>query len=483
MEPNDLLKNDNTGFTPDFNINTANLSGAAAMKLQPPVPATEAAGLSASIEEQAKQYANSIVPTEEVTQQKNAFQKSLGKIKDFISGTKGEDALTSDLYAAEVDPAKKELNDINNQLLSEQVGLRRRLEALDKNSQGLFGGALEQEKARIQKESIAKQADLSVIQLARQNNYFGAKEIADRKINALLEADANKLKALEFTYQENKELFNKTEQRQFESQQEERKRLLEDRRTELKAVNDLAINALQNGAPTSIVQEMQKATTQADAVRIGGQYVDALDRAVKLSSLETDRVQRANIYDQIAERNRTNPANFVTPPLINPVTGQPDPKSQFTSIINSTGAKTDDKLKLTGAVISAAQDFATNNSSGNFSGFGPIRAGALTVSPEGQNNRTYLSALEGTIESWMTGASVSKGQEERIRKDLIPRDWNTDKQIRQKINALTNYMLSYSSGYLGAQGVKFEPQKVDFFDPKNKLTPNDEADMDLILSK
>lgn len=196
---------------------------------------------------------------------------------------------------------------------------------------------------------------------------------------------------------------------------------------------------------------------------------DALSRQVKLSSLETDKAQRANIYSQISERNSNavasnNLKNFITPPTINPTTGKADPRSLLASVMQTKGLKTDDKLKLTGAVVSAVQAMAERNSNGKFVGlgFGQIVPGFLTNNDQ-TANRQDLSSLEGTVENWMTGASVSDDQQKRIKRDMIPKRGDADWTTRNKLNALTNYMLNYAGGNLATQGINFNPQPVDFF--------------------
>lgn len=162
-----------------------------------------------------------------------------------------------------------------------------------------------------------------------------------------------------------------------------------------------------------------------------------------------------------------------TPTLINQTTGKIDPLSQFSQIISNSKAKTDDKLKLTGAVLSAVQSFANKNSSGSIEGLGigGILPGKV-LSQKAQQNRTDLSALEGTIENWMTGAAVSEDQQKRIKKNMVPGKYDSDGQVKRKINALTNYMLNYASGSLATQGVQWTPETVDFFKPVIITSPD-----------
>lgn len=222
------------------------------------------------------------------------------------------------------------------------------------------------------------------------------------------------------------------------------------------------LNNLPSGA-------LATAAAQATKERANAATKDQLSLDLMRSNLETDKVQRANIYSQIAERNATalkskNLASFVTPPVINPKTGKADPRNQLASVVNTTGIKSDDKLKLTGSVISAIQAMAERNPDGKFAGlgFGQIVPGPF-ASQAAQSNRTDLSALKGTVESWMTGASVAPDQQKRINNDMVPKNGDPDIVTRQKLNSLTNYMLNYASGSLASQGVNFTPQPVDFF--------------------
>lgn len=171
-------------------------------------------------------------------------------------------------------------------------------------------------------------------------------------------------------------------------------------------------------------------------------------------------------WDQPAVAGGAMGGAKATPNLINPSTGAVDPRSQLSQIIKNSGAKTDDKLKLTGSVVSVLQDFADANKGGTFEGLGAGQIiPGLFLGQKGQSNRTALSALEGTVESWMTGASVSDDQQKRIKSQLVPKAGDSDKQVKNKVNALANYMMSFTAGQLATQGIDFKPQPIDFFAP------------------
>lgn len=209
----------------DLGISTTALKDAAPMQVKQPNPATGAAGalgyigasndaFTANLQEQSKQRE---------TQSQNSFDAYLEAVK----GSEGEIALTDKAYSQSVDPLEAELKDINQQITAEQVSLQRQLEALDKNPGGLFGGALIDEKQRIERDSLRKQADLSVIQMAKQGRFDSAKQIADRAVAAQLEGKRNELQALQLNYERNSDLFDKSEQRTFETMLADRERTFE----------------------------------------------------------------------------------------------------------------------------------------------------------------------------------------------------------------------------------------------------------------
>lgn len=280
-----------TGFKPTYTpepITSDTLASTEQpMNVKAPTPATEMTGLGASLTELAtnslKEYEASKKTQDQATQVQNTKQS----LYDRLFNAKGESQLQDVAYKdAGVDTAKKELNDINQQILQEEVGNRKRIEALQKNPQGLFGGALTQEINRIDRESVSKRADLAVISLAKQGNYDLAKSTADRQVAGMLEQEKNQLEADKFNYLENKDIFTKSEQRDYEAYISEKESKLKTQESDLKTISDLSIDALKNGAPSSIAAQMRKAKTVDEAMTIGGQYVGLQDRRLQEAQLK-----------------------------------------------------------------------------------------------------------------------------------------------------------------------------------------------------
>lgn len=217
---------------------------------------------------------------------------------------RGVTSMQNDAYAVSggVNDITPELNDINDRIRQEQRGLDLAKRAVTEKGGGLKSGAAA-ELSNLERVSLQKQADLSIIQMAVQGRYDSAKEIADRAVSARFEQQQNDLDVARFNYTENKDLFTKSEQRAFESEQADRERKLTEERENANAIYDLGIKAQQDGAPAGVVERMLAAKTKQEAAAIGGSYIGALDREAKRSQLYTNSLQQQKL---LAELNPTN---------------------------------------------------------------------------------------------------------------------------------------------------------------------------------
>ncbi len=269
-----------------------------------PIP-TATAGVLSSVEatngqtasdlKQAQDYGASVVDQNKLAQEQNTNKSIFGQLTDYLTNRKGKTALTDQAYTQDtglgtVDQTKQDLTDITNQINAKQLAYRRQIEEIQKNNTGAYGGGVQVAVNNVQAKAASELADLSVIQQAKSNNYANAKEIADRKVEAQLEDDKNQLDALQFFYQENKADLTKDEDRQFQATIDERKRLLDKTEADKKQVNDIAIEALKNGADQATSQKILNAKTPAEALGIGGKYVGLLDR--QMQSLQREKIRQ-----------------------------------------------------------------------------------------------------------------------------------------------------------------------------------------------
>lgn len=250
---------------------SADLNPPGKFKASPVPPATGAAGMQAEIGSNVD-YATQ--QSEKASAARANMETARANVSELIASLRGKTGLTAETYGKKggVDDIQVELNDINQQIRAEQNALNRRREEIEKNRQGMFGGAMEQEIRNLERESLRKQADLYVIQQGIQGRYDSAKAIADRAVSAYLEEQDILLKQYQFDYEQNKDLFTKAEQREFETLQEERRYAMDAKKETMKTINDLALAALKAGAPTSVASAIQGATSIGEAIKLSGGY-------------------------------------------------------------------------------------------------------------------------------------------------------------------------------------------------------------------
>ncbi len=279
-------------------IPTGNIGTTTPMKVSPVPTPTGYTGLGGALEAQTanftaqqQQDAQAQAEADKLAVEKSKVDSSKTALKDKIFGATTESGATNTAYKANgVDTAKQELNAINNQIISEQTSARRQIEQVQ--AQGGVGEGVNRKIAAIQKDSVSKQADLAVIQLAKQNNYFGAKEIADRQVKAALEQDQNEIDALKFDYQDNKENYTKAEQRQFDSMIKEKDRAYEEKKKNLELLTntklDLLKSATEQGAPLSTLQSIQSAQSPESAITLAGSYGGDQLRRLQIAKAQAD---------------------------------------------------------------------------------------------------------------------------------------------------------------------------------------------------
>jgi hypothetical protein len=221
-------------------------------------PNTESQAFQASLEGLTT---TSSATSEKGSKMESSFDELLSSLNN--SATEGE--LTSGAYGVKggVDESQAELQDINSQLLGEQEGLRRTIEGIQDNAEGLTRGGVAGKIDEARRKSLRTQADLAVIQMAKQGRYDSAKAIADRAINAQLEKQKQQQEIRRFVYEENKEAFTAAEKREFETKEKERDRQLENQEYRLRLQFDAKIKQ----SDPMYQQQLQNARLQAQKLR------------------------------------------------------------------------------------------------------------------------------------------------------------------------------------------------------------------------
>lgn len=295
-----LLQQGQQALSAKQSISSDSLTAATPMNIPPAPVATGVFAMDGAQSEFAKQEQAKADKLEQ------SYLSSGRDLATSLFNAQGEAGLTDEFYSRPggVDETSRELQDINQQIFQEEHALRREVEAIQDNADGLTRGAVAGRVEEVTRASVRKRADLSVIALAKQGRYDSAKAEADRAINVLLERQKMELDYRQFIFSENKELFTKAEQRAFEVAQGDRERALNREEANLKTISDLSLNALQNGASSDIAARMRQAKTPEEAMMIGGQYVDRLDRQLKIAQI--NKIGLDNLIAEAAANDRKN---------------------------------------------------------------------------------------------------------------------------------------------------------------------------------
>lgn len=241
---------------------------------QPTQPAVEAAGLDGAMQQQQDTFAQSV--ERDADEKESQFKGISEKMLQEILGFEGETTLTAKEESKKggVDDIQKELDDINQQINVERTSLLRQREAVEKEA-GLTGGQKNARISEINRVSLRKQADLSIIQQGIQGRFDSAKAIADRAVAVQMEQQKTRLAAIEFVYNDYKDLFTRAEQREFDLKLSDRNRAIEKEENDLQNKYNLALQLQRDGAPSSVVDRILKSSSFDEAIIAASSYSPA----------------------------------------------------------------------------------------------------------------------------------------------------------------------------------------------------------------
>ncbi len=259
-----------------------------------------------TINEQALKNIQPFTNPQAITQGQQNSEGLFDRLSSLLTSRKGQQQLTAEQYQTEgVDTAKKELDDITNQINTKSLAYRRQIEEIQKNTRGQYGESVDQDVGVIQRQAASELADLAVIQQAKNQNYSTAREIADRKISAELEQDQNQLDALKFFYSENKDQLNREEDKQFELAINERERLLTQEKADKQTISEYGFEALKNGASVDDAKRILGAKSPEEALTLAGPYIGKIDRMNTLSLMadrnSSDSDEGSNVVSQVLD--------------------------------------------------------------------------------------------------------------------------------------------------------------------------------------
>jgi len=302
--------NTRLGTNPKTNINTGTIPVKDSL-MTTPTPVT------------LQQPKADLTPTITLPDAQTETEKEIAKIKaqaeaeksgiaSLISQIGTEQGKESQYITAEGgDIAQKDYDKYKSDLEAEQLSLRRKTERLQKeNPQGLFGGGLQQEISRLERESLSKQADIAILANAAKGRFDTARDIAKRKVESAMAPLQAELDARKFIYENNKDLFSKAELSKLDTLIKADERKIEEQTKDKEAANTMIINALQGKAPQSLITKAQdlfnKGANKTEIAKVLGDYsmsvADRLDTQLKqaqLSKLTTELKTNADAGDLV----------------------------------------------------------------------------------------------------------------------------------------------------------------------------------------
>lgn len=226
-------------------------------------------------------------------------------LQDLLEGITESGTIASSVDRTAQDASKKKYDQFTSMLEQEQLSNRRAIETLQKtNPRGLFGGALDQEVERLNRDSLSKQADIAILQTAANREYSTASEIADREVEMKTERSRTKLEALKFLYQENKASFNKDEERFYDEQVKKADREYQKEQTLQNDIKNIKLEAAKNNAPLSVLNKLSQAKTVDEAVAAVGSYLMSPMEKLQMEKLRGDIAK--NAAELAAAKNTLN---------------------------------------------------------------------------------------------------------------------------------------------------------------------------------
>lgn len=380
-----------------------------------------------------------------LVQQQKVVDETPGQ-NEYLKALKESGYISSSVDRSAQDAAKKQSDLYTSQIEQEQLANRRQIERLQKNMEGALASGINIEAERLTRDSLSKQADLAILQTAANRNYDTASAIADRQVAMKMEQSRANLEALKMLDQREYGEITARKEREFKKQEDAEKQ-----------ISQLKLNVAQYGGGIGLLNQLSAIDTTKpgafdQAIKIAGKYAsDPLDRAIKQAQLNK---LRADIT----------------------VTDSSGTATTVSELFKNPKLKSNDQIQNAGAVLSSITEFGKNINTGKVKGYGFLGGGFLPEAVSGQKaiaTRGNVAGIEGKLQQWLSGASLSKGQEKLVEK-MIPGANDTDATVKTKLNQLANYMLSDIKGRASTQGVDFNYDNVDVFGTESQPQTEEE---------
>lgn len=246
--------------------------------------------------EQAKQYVAQIQP--EVSQAEKDRQTFVQQYKDLLDGPTKE-AETAQLYKdTGINDLVAKINDYTAQITAiDDLNEANKL-AIGQNVGGVTVAGVQNEEARINRESAIKKLNISASLAAVQGKFNTAKSLVDQAITVKYADQQAKIDRVKAFLELNKDDLGREDKKQTQILNE-RQRILDEKKANDKAIGDMIINATPF-APAAQIEKAKLAKTPVEAAIALGKYSgDYLGNLVKYSTINKNNADIAKTAAEI----------------------------------------------------------------------------------------------------------------------------------------------------------------------------------------
>ena len=393
----------------------------------------------------------------------------LSSLKSAIAKQGTEAARTADLTGQQVNPLIQQQNEVNNLIRGINSSAFSATQTSENRQAPMF--AITGEQAQIERQRSAQTYGL----VAQSAALSGQIALAQQNVQLALDAEfkplESQIKYYTTALDVNKENMSAADKKKADALSfalSEYNTQVTNQKAEKTDIYNTMLAAAKNGAPNTVLQQIQNATTKEQAARLAGQYLQTPEDLQFVSGTDN---QPAGTFNK-----RTG----VFTPIGGGKGGAPVSSTDLTSILtnNKVSATTKTTVGNILGVIDAATNLAKANPSGDFAGISPINTFLDMKIPftdinlvpfrdtlrsaGGVKNTGALDTINLRVQQWASGASLTKQQIEQVNK-LVPNATDSDANTKLKLNNLVNQMNSYIKGNLLAEGIVYNPPSVDLF--------------------
>lgn len=290
------------GAQPEFNV--ADIEAQPGEIASPPQPSNDlardlaqSAGVAAD-QALSQQEQDTLDRSDEVQQ----AQQTQNRLLQRLSGVFGEAQQLGQTeqqlrQEAGIPDKREDVTEISNKIKEKKREFDNQIETI-RNDQTLSFAKKEARINQVETEQAQELADLSIIQQTELQEFESAEATVNKKVDLLTQDIQTRLEATKFFFKQNKQELTQEETRQFQRTLKKEQREFERQRSQIKRLEDAKLSAVKqaskNGAPSSVLENIQKADTAEQAFASAEGFLrNPLEVQLLREKILTERFQRS----------------------------------------------------------------------------------------------------------------------------------------------------------------------------------------------